>query len=202
MADVRTLEVAAYGWQQSAWVARWYPEDLPPEWRLGYYANAFRSVLMPAEAFAAAGEDQLRQWAGDAGEGFAIYVELHAEQTGDAGHAGTLACLRALGERLAGLVVDAGALEGRTWLSGEFAGLPIVPREVGSAPDCLWQGGLVEGSAPLGLLHLDQLPPPRAIRQLLEDFAASAQGDQLVLFVEGPPEVMESLETLARLLGL
>lgn len=38
---VGAVGISGMGWDE------WYPEDLPPEWRLGYYANEFQVVLIP-----------------------------------------------------------------------------------------------------------------------------------------------------------
>jgi hypothetical protein len=42
-----SLLVGAYGWQHSNWVSDFYPEDMPEEWQLDFYANYFRTVLVP-----------------------------------------------------------------------------------------------------------------------------------------------------------
>ena len=44
----RTLEVGGYGWRRRDWDEDFYPEDLPPDWRLAFYANEFQTVCVPA----------------------------------------------------------------------------------------------------------------------------------------------------------
>ncbi len=41
------IRVGCYGWQWSQWVGKFYPEDLPEDWQLDFYANYFRTVLVP-----------------------------------------------------------------------------------------------------------------------------------------------------------
>lgn len=33
--------IGSCGWQHEGWQDSYYPDDLPPEWRLGYYSNEF-----------------------------------------------------------------------------------------------------------------------------------------------------------------
>ena len=48
------LLIGATGWENENWVGGFYPEDLPGDWRFGYYTNRLRSVLVPAAAWSAA----------------------------------------------------------------------------------------------------------------------------------------------------
>ncbi len=34
------------GWERRHWEGAFYPEDLPPEWRLGYYSQVFDCVYL------------------------------------------------------------------------------------------------------------------------------------------------------------
>ena len=42
------LLIGTAGWENEKWVGGFYPEDLPEDWRFGYYTNRLRSVLVPA----------------------------------------------------------------------------------------------------------------------------------------------------------
>ncbi len=44
----QAVNVGAYGWLHPHWINRFYPEDLPADWRLGYYSNEFDTVLVPS----------------------------------------------------------------------------------------------------------------------------------------------------------
>ena len=35
----RRLLLGTQGWQRAEWIGSYYPADLPPDWRLAYYAN-------------------------------------------------------------------------------------------------------------------------------------------------------------------
>ncbi len=44
---MRELHIAARGLEHPQWVGSYYPEGLPAEWRLDFYANRFRALLLP-----------------------------------------------------------------------------------------------------------------------------------------------------------
>ena len=67
--------VAARGWEHPAWSGIFYPEDIPAEWRLTYYANEFPAVVVPASAWGADPAAQARQWYADTPEGFGFLLE-------------------------------------------------------------------------------------------------------------------------------
>jgi len=62
----------------AGWTGGFYPEALPDDWRLGYYVNHLRAVLVPAETAARADEATVRAWAEDAYEEFRFVVEVPA----------------------------------------------------------------------------------------------------------------------------
>lgn len=51
---LENMQVGAYGWNYKDWHNHFYPEDLPVDWRLDYYANTYRVVMVP--------EKQWLQW--------------------------------------------------------------------------------------------------------------------------------------------
>lgn len=44
--DTHRLLIGSAGWQHPEWENSYYPEDLPPDWRLGYYANEFSLAVI------------------------------------------------------------------------------------------------------------------------------------------------------------
>ena len=44
---MENMQVGAYGWDYADWHKNFYPEDLPEDWRLDFYANTYRVVLVP-----------------------------------------------------------------------------------------------------------------------------------------------------------
>ncbi len=98
--------VAAFGWDGQPWCDGFYPPELPEEWRLAYYANAYRAVVVPREYWLAAGPDELTAWADEVDGSFRFFLETGTEELGLLEQP-----LNCLGERLGGVVVS-GALTG------------------------------------------------------------------------------------------
>lgn len=46
MTEVSTVLTGAADWRPTNWASEYYPEDLPSEWRLSYYANEYSTVLI------------------------------------------------------------------------------------------------------------------------------------------------------------
>lgn len=69
------IEVAAYGWQGSEWDA-FYPDDMPADWRLDYYANEFFAVVVPYGEWSAEDDDELLAWQEQVSDDFRFYWEL------------------------------------------------------------------------------------------------------------------------------
>jgi len=76
LADV---EVGARGWLHERWMESFYPEDIPDDWRLGFYANEFNSLLVPWSLWSESIED-LTEALDDTGDDFHLYLELPAQQ--------------------------------------------------------------------------------------------------------------------------
>lgn len=70
------LVVGARGWEHPRWETQFYPDDLPSDWKLGFYANEFRCVLVPAEEWINADDAVLEQWADDVDADFSLFFEL------------------------------------------------------------------------------------------------------------------------------
>jgi hypothetical protein len=206
------LLVAAWGWDHAAWVGPFYPPDMPAEWRLAFYANAFRAVLVPAPALAAASREEVASWAADAPAPFAFHVEVGAPFDPDepASLAGLVGALAPLEARVAGLVVSApGRAERAEWPRQLARRWPLAWLE----PDRAAAGGLAwrpgagaprpGAAACFGVM--DARPrTPRELRAALEGFLGWAGGcPQAVLCFPGAAGAwreMEQAQVLAEFL--
>ena len=164
------LLIGARGWEHPQWLGTLYPEDLPEEWRLGYYANEFSTVLVPAEAWRGLDCAELTEWAEEVEEGFRFVLE----SDGTCG-AALASALDALGDKLGG------------WIEH----------------DALWRPGHTVTATVAGLLPAGP-HSPRALREMIEPFAAQAPVATRYLFLEGAPdgESLHALSTLRDLMGL
>ena len=52
-------------WNHPDLLENYYPDDLPEEWRLAYYANEFSCVLIPASVWMAGDEFEYEKWRED-----------------------------------------------------------------------------------------------------------------------------------------
>ncbi len=92
------------GWDSAPDGLAEYPQDLPPEWRLAYFANAFWGVLVPSKLWREVGPVGAAGWLADTPARFRFFLEL---MEGDRESASAVAA--ALGDRLGGLVGAASA---------------------------------------------------------------------------------------------
>jgi len=63
--------VGARGWLHERWLESFYPEDIPEEWRLGFYANEFNTLLVPWSEW-----EELEEGLDDTPDDFHLYLEL------------------------------------------------------------------------------------------------------------------------------
>lgn len=108
--------VGARGWLHDAWAEAFYPEDLPGDWRLSYYSNEFRGVLVPADYWDWAGAEEVADWVEDVAAPFRFFLEPPAQLTGAADSGARDECLRDFLQRAAPLCEGGNAvlLDART----------------------------------------------------------------------------------------
>jgi len=76
---LENLQVGTCGWLHESWLGDFYPEDMPQEWQLDYYANIFRVVLVPESLWMKWDEGALEECV-DAVEGeFGFYLRVEEE---------------------------------------------------------------------------------------------------------------------------
>ncbi|MCW9012651.1 MAG: DUF72 domain-containing protein [Gammaproteobacteria bacterium] len=80
--SLNNLQVGAYGWRHERWLNNFYPDDLPPDWQLGFYANEFSAVLIPAHYWLDDDCDA-EQWLNEVYEQFRFYVECPDDATAE-----------------------------------------------------------------------------------------------------------------------
>lgn len=119
--------VTPRGWWDLADASLFYPSDLPEDWRLGYFANAFSAVLLPAATWVQADTATLQQWREDVTPRFRFVAEAGrgpkaADQAAELG--------RILGPQLS------------DWLSPGLLPVPVQDPSRGPSPDSAPQSGL------------------------------------------------------------
>jgi hypothetical protein len=102
-----SIGIVADGWWCLADTASYYPEDLPADWQLGYFANEQEGVYIDLAHWRTRLAESLHNWAADVHRGFRFYLE-HPTVTDPAVHPGT-----GLGTHLGGFIRWSDAGTGR-----------------------------------------------------------------------------------------
>ncbi|HED34387.1 MAG TPA: hypothetical protein ENJ08_09265 [Gammaproteobacteria bacterium] len=71
---LQTIRLGACGWNYPHWQAGFYPDDLPQDWRLSYYANEFSAVLLPEKQWRTDAVEP-GEWAYDVTDNFRFYLQ-------------------------------------------------------------------------------------------------------------------------------
>ena len=104
------LLIGAKGWNHENWQGQFYPDDIPDDWRLTYYANEFQTVLVPESDWVNSDNDSIEQWLDDTDDSFVFYFEISLDYLQQANSASTIKSLLAVfdpcPERLGALIVN------------------------------------------------------------------------------------------------
>ncbi len=71
--------MGAYGWLHQHWLNSFYPEDLPQDWRLGYYSNEFNTVMVPAAYWQNMHLGECEDWVDEVHADFHFFIECHEQ---------------------------------------------------------------------------------------------------------------------------
>jgi hypothetical protein len=210
------IEVIARGWDRPDWCGKFYPEGLPDEWRLSYFANAFDSVLIPPTVWQEAPRGRLAQWAEEVPERFRFYLELGAFEDIQGATLG----MDDTGGRLeqkprmpeehdrSGLAAAADALGHR--FAGSVAGLPLPASTAVRPPDASVAPlrAPVARDAEGGVMLARQVPetiladPQAALAWLTALSAEAGSRPALAILSNASPEALTRWCQLAALAGL
>lgn len=186
--DGARLRFGAVDWRHPRWDTDYYPDDLPADWQLGYYANELAAVLLEPQQWLSAGPEQLAGWAGEVHAGFRFYLRAHLPTD----PAWQLQLASALGGRLGGLLWPTAPAP-----LGTLAPLPSPASTIHA-----WGDGDGIRAALLEVAELDL----RARRHLLEVLAPRlCREGGVAVFLADPaatPGAVRELQTVAELMGL
>ncbi|GKT12488.1 MAG: hypothetical protein ISEC1_P1466 [Thiomicrorhabdus sp.] len=200
---LENIQIGTYGWQHSNWSEVFYPSDLPAEWQLDYFANAFRVVLVPMSDWLAWSESDLDEIVESIENEFSMFFAVQGDlnQTQITHLKKIVSCV---GASTKGVVI----WSDKAFSNTRIAGLPVtLISQNFTLPGWSWQyNGLHMSGSPLG--YLAELPEDgREQAAILRDFAAF-----LPVKVAGAPLVVGgdsvdmaqviNLKTVSELLGL
>lgn len=83
------LLIGTRDWQNTAWASKFYPDNLPDDWRFCFYSNQFRTVLVPGTVWESITDDEINMWIEDSDDEFKIVCELPKEFSATDSIAGT-----------------------------------------------------------------------------------------------------------------
>ncbi len=209
MARDYPLLIGACGWSHTSWATDFYPEDLPMDWRLSYYANEFPVVLVTAQEWCSPNADATH-WCEESEASFRFVLEINANSTEEAQP--QMRRIDAIGDRCVGILL-------RTSLNSEVATLnslldsveafsPLCVDFGNENPadsvlqllrsrqvSCCWHGiggpeGLMLGSLAVTRIITRDVNP-RQIRHWVETcLTAGGQHRQTILLFDGdPPDI-------------
>jgi hypothetical protein len=191
-----SLTLGGYGWTPSDWLKAFYPDDLPLDWQVSYYANEFNSVVLPAGGW---GQVllQARFWSEEVNKGFCFYPEitqdlLHVSYWDDVGQVMD----GILSEKIGGLLVHADVVPDlpASWL-GKY---PLHTLQSGQ-----WLADSPEGSElQLGILRAIQPLDPLALRNVFEQLLQAHTRADVLLFVDIPWTSVEQLRLMQQFYGI
>ena len=191
-----SLTLAAYGWSPANWLQVFYPEDLPPDWQISYYANEFNRILLPASDWAVA-LDRPALWAAEVGQDFGFYLEitealLQAEYWDQV----QLAVEQHLANQVLGLLVD---IDAQPFLPPNWAErFPLHVRHPGQ-----WLAAMPAGAeAHLGYLQATSALSPVALRDVFEQIKQQTAHRDVILFLDTPWATLEQVRLMQQLYGV
>jgi hypothetical protein len=176
-----------------AWDA-FYPEGLPDDWRLPFYAHYWKDLLVPSRDWtrfvSAPG------WLDEAPEDLRLYFEVPASE--QEVNFAMQALADVLGTRLGGFLLEREDLAANATLGGRvFARAPFPPM-----PGALYAAGYA-GEA--GFVRVVEPRPGLSLRdrrELLEALVRAMPDCRQPLFLHCGPGELEEAETILRLAGL
>lgn len=101
---MNNLQIGTLGWLHSDWVGGFYPDDMPQEWQLDYYSNAFRVVLVPENQWLSWSDEDLEECVDGVEGEFGYYLKVEQQITEDKAQQ-LQAVQQGLGSLLKGVVV-------------------------------------------------------------------------------------------------
>lgn len=199
---MENLQIGTYGWQHDSWVGGFYPDDIPDDWQLDYFSNAYRVVLVPENVWIHWTEDDCES-ALDAVEGdFGFYFEV-VDDFGSAKKQRLMAVLDTLSDIAKGVVMFSES-EG---CDAQCCGLPVTlvsQSQVLSGWEWKEQDVTCSGEPCGVLLELTNQPKKQAalLRSFMASLPSGYEGAPLIVKTnEIDMEQVYSLKTIGEFLG-
>ncbi len=197
------LIVGAYGWDHVDWQGVFYPDDLPEDWRLTYYANEFRSVYVPQSVWLHASMDDIEEWADGTPDEFYFFLELkgnngNAKFTDDVSQR-----IKIFDEKLHGIIAHDASMvlpDVRCYYDAGYS-----DPAAGEHGHVCWRPGYPARLCDVALMDsASQQQDQKALAQMIRTYLDQTGPCEVAwLFFEGSPAIsaLHETVTIAQLLG-
>ena len=146
------VRIATLGWEFTSWNESYYPEDIPDDWKLAFYANDFSAVVLPERFWRKEALTSLIEMLNDLDEAFAVYCLVQSRLPSVEEVAWVKASLA--GHFKSFIVEPLANLEGVTaWQSPDFI-LPAGSDVLASSGFCYWSRLPADTDKPVSYTHL------------------------------------------------
>jgi hypothetical protein len=198
------LQLAAVGWDHDRWEIEFYPDDLPVQWRLAYYSNEFRAVLVPPSYWQVQTISEMAQWYEDVPPRFRFYLQPSLTLSASPDWYRVVQSLGFLREKLAGFILDMPKRQAESQINqlrqcypdvGIFYPLKISAMQEPIRCWCDERGHYA------GWLDCMQKPSPKSLRLFIEQFVTRVGSGEGTLFIKGDITSLRDASTIAQLLG-
>ena len=188
--------VGSRGWLHEQWIRSYYPEDIPDEWRLGFYANEFNTLLVPWAQWSESTE-ALEEGLEDTDDDFHLYLELPDTQQSLPEH------IQVIASQANGLVCR--QEDASQWVEiAKNAGIPLLAEVqnqsvfIGYAPY-----GEVSNSIELVMIDSTKIDDLTLMREQIEQAVKLADSRLDFIFTDTEPtlDAMRNTVMIAELLG-
>ncbi len=217
--------IGAYGWQHPHWDDVFYPEDLPVEWKIGYYGNEYPVVVVPSSYWSSKSE-QYTEWLDESDDALIFVCEWPTPGAKQSDYQQALEGIEALGDRVAAVLVPITAMPsefewdyiiriaGQQKISFDLAPelrAAFIAELTTRLPErdygVCWNGeqGSQDDiqSGEVGICRIARDREPKELRLLLETMMATSDNERrLILIVDGAPPDMKLLTNAGIILDL
>lgn len=206
--NMSRIHIGTAGWDFAAWQQSYYPEDIPPDWKLAYYSNDFSGIALPESIWRETESGALGQMIEDLDEDFAIYclVQTAMPDTEEASlvkH--TLSsCFRGFIVTGLALLTDNGGLNPADCI------VPVTYEADNPEKIRYWSALPADTAKPLAVIILNDEADLKLLRAWFEQVSSQLEHDDDVLILvtaaeqAGEPaiEFMQQLRTLLEIMAI
>lgn len=222
------IAIGAYGWLHPQWDEDFYPDDLPFEWKIGYYGNEYPLAVVP-HTYWTEHANEVGQWLEDCDESLEFIAEWPPSGAAAPVNEQAAAGIAALGKRVIAILFPITAMPSEyEWdIFKKYANEYVLSFDV--SPDLnagfkaewaqrssdieagfCWHGDPTDAdelyAGKIGICRVGELLEPRALRVLFEKMIAvdkqTNHNKPLVFIADGSPPSLQLLTNAGIILDL